>query len=800
MTHFDQRDQQVNTQYNASHDIHIYAAPSSPSLPEKVGNVPYLRNDFFTGREALLKQLHDAFAASQTTPTRQAISGLGGVGKTQIVLEYTYRYHDSYQHILWVRADTYDTLVTDFVALASLLKLPEKDELNQSITITAVKRWLASHTEWLLVMDNANNLDVAYGFLPTGGSRNGHVLLTTRTSAIGGIANSIRVEKMALEEGVLLLLRRARILTSDALLDQVTEVDRTKAEAIFTELDGLPLALDQVGAYIEETGCSIADYLNLYRGQRRVLLNERGSFAFDHPESVTTTFSLAFRQVQESNSSSADVLRLCAFLHPDIIPEEIITDYTPTLDPAFHPLAANEFELNAILKSLLKFSLVRRNSDTKALSIHRLVQIVLKDEMDEQTQGHWVGYAVRSVSRSFPFATPNTWLKCERCLPHAYLCAEHIEKWRLETIEAAGLLYRMGRYLYDRASYQEAASYLEKALIICEKVRGEEERDVTQILTTLAELYYKQGKYTQAEALNQRALEIRKMLLGPEHPLVAICLKNLADIYSRQGRYVQAEQLYQQALKMNKKLLGTKHHEVAVILNNLALLYHDQGKYIEAEQLYKEALEIKRQKPDDINLSSNLSNLANLLFMLGRYTEAEPLAQRALTICEGIQGSDHPDVATKVNNLASLYQHQGKYVEAEQLHLRALAINKKALGPNHPHVANGLGNLAMLYHAQEKYDQAERFYKQALSTWKLTEGLETPKLLHTLKNYAILLRQTQREDQARELEKHVKSIEVGDMLQKQTSSKKENSGRRFPKVNPKIGRYKKGKANKHKRS
>jgi tetratricopeptide (TPR) repeat protein len=788
-------------------------------------NVPYRRNPLFTGREDILKPLHDRLATTKTAALTQpqAISGLGGVGKTQTAIEYAYRYQNEYPIVLWVRADTRDTLITDFINIADLLHLPERNEQDQQTTITAVKRWLLNHTGWLLIMDNVEDLDLVYNFMPTGSNTNGHILLTTRAHATGRIASSFRIEKMTLEEGTLLLLRRARILAPDALLDQAREADRMRAKTIAVELDGLPLALDQAGAYIEETGCDLSNYLELYRMQRFALLNERGSFASDHPESVATTFSLAFQKVQENNSSAAELLRLCTFLHPDVIPEEVFTDYKPTLDPTLPPIVADQFQLNTAIKSLLKFSLVRRNPDTKTLTIHRLVQAVLKDKMDKHMQRQWAERTVRSVSRSFPFARPETWQACQRLLPHAYTSTELIEHWNIEIIEAAGLLYRMGKYLDDLALYEEAKLCYQRALIICEKVRGLEDVDVAKILSPLAEVYSKQGKYAQAESFHKKALKIRKEALGSEHPDVAMNLKVLAGLYREQGKYAQAESLYLQALKLSKKVYGSKHHEVGVIFNDLALLYRAQGNYAKAESLYQQSLEIKIQRPEDTNLASCLSNLADLYRAQGRHREAEPLSRRALVICEKIQGTEHPDVATKMNNLALIYYEQGKYAEAESLYLRTLEINEKILGPNHPHiaanlgnlsafyiaqgkhsqaepfleralaineqvfgpghpnVANSLNNLALCYHKQGKYVQAELTYKQALAIWEQTLGPEPPKWIVTLKNYAFLLRETKRETEALELEKRARTIGARNIRENQMYSKKDKKSEHSPK-------------------
>jgi hypothetical protein len=154
-------------------------------------NVPYRRNPYFTGREDLLSRLHELLhsgkAAALSQP--QAISGLGGIGKTQTAVEYTYRSRADYQAVLWASAASRETLISDFVALAAVLQLPERDLADQGVVVAAVKRWLASNKNWLLILDNADDLELAAEFMPLESS--GHILLTTRAQFTGAIANSL---------------------------------------------------------------------------------------------------------------------------------------------------------------------------------------------------------------------------------------------------------------------------------------------------------------------------------------------------------------------------------------------------------------------------------------------------------------------------------------------------------------------------------------------------------------------------------------------------------------------------------
>jgi len=156
-------------------------------------------------------------------------------------------------------------LVSDYLTIAGLLGLPLAVALDQTYAVDAVKRWLGSHKRWLLVLDNADDLAMTREFIPPG--NNGHVLITTRAQAVGSVARRVDIQEMETEEGALFLLRRSKLVTPNALLEAASSADQGWAKAIAVELDGLPLALDQAGAYIEESGCGLSDYLSLYRTQ-----------------------------------------------------------------------------------------------------------------------------------------------------------------------------------------------------------------------------------------------------------------------------------------------------------------------------------------------------------------------------------------------------------------------------------------------------------------------------------------------------------------------------------------------------
>ena len=384
----------------------------------------------------------------QPSPNRPPISGLGGIGKTQTAVEYAYRSRDSYPFVLSVPANTPETLRSNFVALAGVLNLPERDAREQQMVVHAVKQWFETHTGWLLIFDNADDLAMVRDYLPEG--TKGHTLLTTRAQAMGGLARKVELDTMGPEEGAELLLRRAGIITEDATLERASTADRAAAIDIVRAMDGLPLALDQAGAYIEETKESVSNYLSIYQQQRAELLNRRGGLVPGHPDSVATTWSLAFEHVEGANPAAIELMRFCAFLAPDAIPEELIIEGAPYLGPVLQPVAADRSRLNAAIAELLKYSLIRRDATTHTLTIHRLVQAVIKDEMDEETQRQWAERAVQATRQVFPFDEPPPWPRSQRYLPHALVCEELIKEWNLTLDEAAALLNNAG-YLSEKS-------------------------------------------------------------------------------------------------------------------------------------------------------------------------------------------------------------------------------------------------------------------------------------------------------------------------------------------------------------
>jgi tetratricopeptide (TPR) repeat protein len=715
-------------------EAHVGTASILPlhNLPED--------NLYFTGREAQLQQLHQHLSAGKQVVLTQAINGLGGVGKTQLALAYAYRYREHYHDILWVCADTRETFIASYIQLATLLNLSKREEQDQQKVVEAVKRWLWEHKHWLLILDNVEDLGLVRSFLPS--VRQGAVLLTTRLQVTEPVALSLPLECLSEEEGALLLLRRAKRLKLDDPLSAASIEEQQMARAITMLLGGLPLALDQAGAYIVETGCGLAGYLTLYEQRHAKLLARRGNVPSEHPDSVVTTFFLAFERVKRENPAAVDLLRLCAFLAPDAIPEALIINEAVQLGESLQSIVEDPWAFNKAIEILRCLSLIQRHAESKTLSVHRLVQTVLKDAMSKDLQHTWITRCSRLLERSFPTgkelnAEQREW--CKQLLPHVLLnTAYYADQEKTALPETASLCYKAATYLRDGAQYGQAETLYQQALHLQEQLVGFTHPDLVDTLYGLATLYVMQGKYTEAEPLYQRALYAFDQVSDAVHPDIAHPLYGLATLYCEQGRYTEAEPLFKRALALFEQTLDPAHPDIARVLNGLAILYKQQGRYVEAEPLLQRALRIFEQASDSMHplVGYPANNLAEVYREQGLYDQAEPLFQRALQIWEQALGPEHPLVAHPLNNLAEVYREQGQYDQAEPLLQRALHIWEQALGSEHTLVAAALNSLSEVYREQGQYEQAETLARRALKIREQALGPENPLMAYSLNNLA----------------------------------------------------------------
>jgi tetratricopeptide (TPR) repeat protein len=621
------------------------AVPKQPRFPNAlppVWNIPHNRNPNFTGRETLLDNLKTALRSGQPAALTQAIHGLGGVGKTQTAVEYAYSNQSDYEVVWWMRSEEPTTLAADYAALATELGLPEKDEPQQSAIVKAVRRWLTHNTGWLLIFDNATDQASLRTYLPP--SATGHVLVTSRDPNWRGLASPLQVEEMERAESVKFLLKRTGL------------EDESAASPLAEELGDLPLALEQAGAYIEETRTSFSDYLTLFKTHRQKLL-QRGSSSTDYPASVATTWELSFQQAKASSPLAEDLMNLFAFFAPDDIPLEIIREGAALLPASLADAVLDPILFNDAIAALRRYSLAEVQ-DNSFLSIHRLVQAVVRDRLDEEARKTWAQAAVSLVNSIFPDNSDDvrTWHICSNLLPHALAASEHARELQM-VYEAAGrLLNQVGLYLVGRAEYAGSRVAFEQAIVMGEA------------------------------------------LYGADHPSTAIYYNNLGYVLKNLREFIGARVHLERALTIDQKAYGTDHPDVAIDLNNLGALLDDLGDFGRAQEYFERALAITERVygKDHAIVATNLNNLGVVLKKQGDLAGARAHHERALAIDEKTYGVDHPNTAIDLVNLGLVLYEQKDFINSRMHFERACRIFRNSLGENHPSTVKAQNDLDIL--------------------------------------------------------------------------------------------------------
>jgi tetratricopeptide (TPR) repeat protein len=640
-------------------------------ISKPIFRVPQPPNPNFTGRQSMLEQLRAELTSGPASARTQAIAGLPGVGKTALALEYAHRYRADYRVVWWIRAEEPAALLEDMAELARKLGLPESGSADLPAAAAAARRWLEEHGDWLLIFDNATEPSALRDAQPR--STGGHVLITSRNDGWRAMAKHLEVPPLQRDASVALLLRFSG------------GADRAAAEKLAQDLGDLPLALEQAGAFIEAAGISIASYRELYRARGRELRARRAEPSA-YPHSVATTYEISFQKLEEAAPEAAELLDLLSFAAPETFPLSALSAAREALPSTLRKLAEDDLARAEAQAAIRKLSLARIDENT--LSMHRVVQAVVRDRLDAGYAGRLVVGLIEVLASAFPFKQhqPHTWTASADLLPHILAAVEHSDALDIRSESLGRILNAVGTYYLVRAEYQFAKSAYERALRIDEAVHGPEHPNVAIRVNNLGTVLQNLGDLAGAKAAYERALRIDEAAYGPDHPAVAADTNNLGGVLRALEDLPGAKAAFERALSIDETVNGPEHPTVAIRVNNLGDVLQAQGDLAGARVAYERALRIDEAAygPDHPKVAIRLINLGSVLRDLGDFSGARAAFERALRINEAAYGPEHPNVATAYNSLGTVLPRLGDPAGAKAALERAREIFERFLGPDHP--------------------------------------------------------------------------------------------------------------------
>ena len=438
--------------------------------------VPYQKNEHFTGRQSLLAKLCEKLCdtAPKQYNHRVALYGLGGVGKTQIALEYVYTHRALHDRIYWLSGVDQATLLSGFQEIAKRTRcIDETMDLNPSDVAKSVLSWLNQQSDWLLVIDNLDDPTVVEDYLPER-SPGRLTLVTTRNP------NSDEFQAEAFEVGVLDNDDAIELLSIRSKVGPMGDTPQAKAEAaeIVREVGCLPLAIEQAGAYIREISKDIFKFLPSYRKNRKTHHTRIPKGNWKYAKSIATTWRLSFQQVEQNNRAASRLLKLLAFLNPDGIMTDFLEAGKDGLDADLQALISDTDSLYEALSELERFSIIQRQNydDGQRIFIHRLVQSVVMDDLSDSDRGNMIGQVLGLGLSAFPDPTQlrssaSTLELSRRYRSQVMSCLRH-QECEVKATSWHNLSARVAGFLYVDGFYSDCAKLSSLTIGVTTKVLG----------------------------------------------------------------------------------------------------------------------------------------------------------------------------------------------------------------------------------------------------------------------------------------------------------------------------------------
>ncbi|UIX33081.1 FxSxx-COOH system tetratricopeptide repeat protein [Streptomyces sp. GQFP] len=719
------------------------AGTSLPSFPGSFRSTHRLpsRNVFFTGRGPLLERLRDHFTAGPTAPVpRQVLYGISGMGKTQTALEYAHRYKSAYDVVWWIDAAQPGYIRSALADLAPHLGLESGENVRG--TAQAVLRALGEgrpYKRWLLVYDNAGSPTELDGLIPEG-PPGGHVLVTSRDRSWVNRAGGVEVEVFTRAESVELLHTFSPQLAAE------------DAEQVAHELGDLPLAVGQAAVWLSQSSMPVEMYLARLRDRPTDILDDTSLPPREYPTSAAMTWKLAVAELRERNRAAAEMLEICSFFGPAPIPMRLLYSRAVTRALTMDDDSRDELAVAQLLRALSRFGLARSDQGSETLTVHRLVQAVIRDGVGEQRWTELRGVVHRALTDANPGNPESTtdWDEYDELLPHL----EPSRAAADPNPEVRRLIIDSVRYLWKRSLYGTAHDLAVRTLERWGRPGfpggGPDDPHTLMLRTQLGNVLRSQGRLTEAYELDSDVLRRFTEAKGAEYPATLAAAGNVAADLRALGRYQEARELDRQTCEVALREFGEDHQRTLMYLNNLGMSEYLAGDRRAALDLHRSAYERQRQnqgsmKPRTLNLANNY---ARDLREAGELAEALRLLETTTRLYQQVLGDSHSDTLRARRNLAVALRRDGRYGEAhdidQDIHDRLLLAH----GADHYDTLAAVCNLASDFAALGEIGQALELAERALGRYQDYLGGEHPVTLVCASNMAVYLRRLGRVEEA----------------------------------------------------
>ncbi|MEU6010027.1 FxSxx-COOH system tetratricopeptide repeat protein [Streptomyces sp. NPDC047453] len=716
----------------------VATGPRSPHDPPRIwGNVPQ-RNRNFTGRETLLERLQERLSSGVTAVLPEALHGMGGVGKSQIAIEYVYRHSRDYGLIWWIPSEQENQIVQSLIELGEQMGLQAGSEMSAVPAVLDALRRGEPYRDWLLVFDNAENPKEVRKYFPNDGP--GRIVVTSRNFQWSTDASSLEVDVFARDESVALLRRRSPQLPDDA-------VDHLAAA-----LGDLPLAVEQAAVWLAETGMPVQQYLEVYERNFTELMQSEPPG--DYPLSVAAAWNVSLGRLRETRPDALQLLQVCAFFAPEPIEWDLFSAVRGISVPQELQSALDDpVKLGRAVREIGRYALARIDHRQNTVQLHRLVQRVLVEQMNTQERATMRHAAHQLLAHADPRNPQRAsyWPRYSALLTHvrASNAVECEEPWTRR------LVLNEVWFLRARGDHAAALELGERAARIWRGTLGEDHEEVLAIDQQIAEALREQGTHLRrAYELQAGLLDRFRRVLGESHEDTLQAQSFMAIHQRNRGNFNEARELDQRVYETSLREFGADDPATLLAAHNYAVSLRLAGASETARQLDYDTWQRRIEALGEDHIYTLSTREAYLLDLqeVGRYEESlEGYEQLAEEVTEKL-GERHPFTALVNRNRCVIRRKTGDHEGAYALSRRYIELIAEMLGTDSRYYL-----LTAISHANDlrqvgKLLESRALSEQVLERHRERYGREHPHSYAVAMNLAVTLRLLGQPEAALELD------------------------------------------------
>ncbi|SDM42343.1 NB-ARC domain-containing protein [Paenibacillus sp. OK060] len=663
----------------------------------KIINHRFLIAQNFFGRSNELQSIRTKLQESRNV----FITGMPGIGKTQLAVQYLTTYKDDYQTICWVRSESAGLMYEDlYLFMKEVMEnINRLDNINNDSILGYLRNWMEQNQGYLFIFDNLKSQSELRFLLPS--MKSGHVLVTSQDKLVENEKSHLELEPLLEDDSIELLLQTSG-REKDMYAIKITEY-----------FGNLPLSIMHSGSFVRHSKKTFQQVYQLLL-ERPIDVKKRIGSVYSTDKSFENLINIILDELVSIQPKSLDFMILLSFLSSDYISLEWFDKQTEVTELV--SLFEDELLYYDVRVALLGYSFINEHVQTNALSIHRLLQSTIRERLTLEEKKNWYRQMTRLFKRLIQEggSNPIEYRKKADLVKHIEVLALHYED-NMKDVDFLELLNITSNYLTEIARYPESFALNEfiwaKYMLLPEI----DEISKACVLSNMGMALKHQNKYLEASLYYNQALSILEQQNLTSSLEYAICLMNSGRLDMDLGKLEESYDKLSRSLELVEHLNPKDNTKKFHFLNNFGLILEKMNKKGAYKYYFKALNILKLSGQLDTTKAGALYNNLSVVLMKRKKTKWAILSlHKSLNIDKKFLGEKHPVLAYRYQNLADAYSVNGFHHKAIENYKIAYKIRRKYFDLDHPDIGILFLKYGRVLVERKKYEEGKQWIFRSL--------------------------------------------------------------------------------------